>query len=263
MGLSKDSPFSIRKEIVLAGEYRGKYYQQAKRESRNLERRIESAIDRGYRITGGDAPPEFPAGGGWREYKKYVSDLNNWKNSEFYEHFTAISEETGDVISGTEKRKEERSQAAKKGAETRKNRSEDDDWKKDRERKDKEESDRAIKDREYREKIERGNLIIDSVYQTINDSTQGRPKSREHLKEVLDNEIATYGRDAVAQAIAPYEGAFLAQCEAALTYSQTDGRHLGAIQRIEEMIRGHILSAEEAINVQNAIDYDEYEEEEY
>ena len=121
--------------------------------------------------------------------------LKNLTPKKLYEKSQAISEETGKVITGTERRKEERKEVARKAQETRRRHKA--------EREQIEYYDYAERDySEYETSYEDTILTnIESLIRQYEDSDIGvRQYGSSLLQQLLDEEITNYGRKAVALA---------------------------------------------------------------
>ena len=162
--------------------YTKKKSQQLKR----IRRFISRAEKRGYRFDS--------------EFKNQLTELSTQKlknltPKKLYEKSQAISEETGKVIAGTERRKEERKEAARKAQETRRRHKA--------EREQREYYDYAERDySEYETSYEDTILTnIESLIRQYEDSDIGvRQYGSSLLQQLLDEEITNYGRRAVALA---------------------------------------------------------------
>ena len=121
--------------------------------------------------------------------------LKNLTPKKLYEKSQAISEETGKVITGTERRKEERKEAAQKAQETRRRHKA--------EREQREYYEYAERDySEYETSYEDTILTnIESLIRQYEDSDIAvRQYGSSLLQQLLDEEISNYGRKAVALA---------------------------------------------------------------
>ena len=162
--------------------YTKKKSQQLKR----IRRFISRAEKRGYRFD--------------TEFKNQLTELSTQKlknltPKKLYEKSQAISEETGKVITGTERRKEERKEVARKAQETRRK------HKAEREQREYYEySERYYS--EYETSYEDTILTnIESLIRQYEDSDIGvRQYGSSLLQQLLDEEITNYGRKAVALA---------------------------------------------------------------
>lgn len=265
----------------------GKTVTEARRLRENLQRRIKRAEERGYRFW--QKLPEIPKTTKYKDYKPYYEKLKEWQKNFYEKYATGIDYESAEIISGTEKRKQERSRAAQQAARTREKKKRglesyrknrelnppqpvpydeydeefEEQWRQQRAYEDELERARAAREEYLREQIYRGNIIIDRVYDMINDATSGRESSREALRALLDKEIATYGKDVVARSIEPYEDEFMEYCQAALSYGKGSNQQVSAINHIEQLIKGYIPTAEESRELQDAIESDDDAESEY
>lgn len=162
------------------------YTKKKRQQLKRVRQFIARAEKRGYRFG--------------NEFKEQLSGLStqklkNLKPKKLYELAQAISEETGKVITGTERRKEERKEVAQKAKETRRRHKA--------EREQIEYYDYAERDySEYETSYEDTILTnIESLIRQYEDSDIGvRQYGSSLLQQLLDEEITNYGRKAVALA---------------------------------------------------------------
>jgi hypothetical protein len=255
---------------------------------------IKRAEQRGYRFEIDFVPSKVSEikSLSTQKIKSLVKSLTNLKPVTMYQKSTALSE-SGDIVSGTEKRKEERSEASKKAYQNRdnnkkrideinkqiqeleqekqrlqqeQNQQEYDKFMPHNEpgfaekqaKKDAENIKRLDTDKSFRELFQEGRLIIDHVYGMIDDVDSKHRSAAKHLRQVLDEQISTYGRDAVAMSVAHQSQDFLESCEIALRYNSGDSRHDNAIIHILVLIKGEIPTAEELKQIEDEIEQDAY-----
>ena len=162
------------------------YTRKKRQQLKRIRQFISRAEKRGYRFD--------------TEFKNQLTEfstqkLKNLTPKKLYEKSQAISEETGKVITGTERRKEERKEVAQKAQETRRRHKA--------EREQREYYDYAERDySEYETSYEDTILTnIESLIRQYEDSDIAvRQYGSSLLQQLLDEEITNYGRKAVALA---------------------------------------------------------------
>ena len=202
--------------------YTKKKSQQLKR----IRRFISRAEKRGYRFD--------------TEFKNQLTELSTQKlknltPKKLYEKSQAISEETGKVITGTERRKEERKEVARKAQETRRK------HKAEREQREYYEySERYYS--EYETSYEDTILTnIESLIRQYEDSDIAvRQYGSSLLQQLLDEEITNYGRKAVALACenAPSEAIRASQI---VIYASDQSKKDMNIQELRNIITSGVL----------------------
>lgn len=109
------------------------------------------------------------------------------------------------------------------------------------------------------EKFNLGDLTLNKIESMIDEFSQENPSAVAHLKAVLDKEIETYGRHAVAMAIADAPEDVIETAQAAMTYNAGSNKHDRAITEMLTLIRGgEIPTAEELDDLEEALDMDYY-----
>lgn len=83
----------------------------------------------------------------------------------------------------------------------------------------------------------------DAVIETLRDCIrtlyeQGKSKSARELDYLLAGEIRTYGEDAVAKSLAPFETEVATDCEVLIQYGKGSDQHQTALIELEIIIRG-------------------------
>lgn len=231
--------------------------QQYDKELRRIKQFIRRAEKRGFRFES-DIIPDKPQ----RVTQSSVNRLKKITPSQLYKKSTALSEE-GSIISGTERRVEERKLSAQKAVETRRRRIEEASrptkgFEEARRKQDEKDRERLKTDDEFREKFSQGQLVYDRIMEMIDNVARDHRRAAEHLRSVLQHEVQEYGKDNVIRSIgeAPQEALELA--DIALRYNPGDSRHDDAIRELLMIITGTIPTAEEARNLQDAIDADSY-----
>lgn len=231
--------------------------QQYNKELNRIKRFIKRAENRGYRFDS-DVIPDRPK----RVTKASVSKLKKLTPSVLYKKSTALSE-SGKVITGTQRRKEERTIATKKGAQTRRERlrkveRKNNKFESERRKQDEVETERLKSDEEYQRLFNEGKIIYDRILGMIETVARDHKKAADSLLNTLAHEIATYGEDSVFRSIgnAPQECIELA--DIALRYNPGHPKHDGAIRELQMLITGTIPTAEEMRDLQDAIEADTY-----
>lgn len=230
---------------------------QYEKELRRIKQFIRRAEKRGFRFEA-DVIPDRPK----KVTQSSVNRLKKITPKQLYKKSTALSEE-GNIVSGTERRAEERKISAQKAIQTKRERIAKASvptkgFEKERRKQDKRDKERLKKDADFRNKFSQGEIVYNQILDAINNVARDHQRAASHLKSVLDHEISTYGKDVVLRSIgeAPQEAIELA--DIALRYNPGDNRHDDAIRELLMIITGTIPTAEEARELQNAIDDDLY-----
>ena len=202
------------------------YTRKKRQQLKRIRQFISRAEKRGYRFDS--------------EFKNQLTELSTQKlknltPKKLYEKSQAISEETGKVITGTERRKEERKEVARKAQETRRRHKA--------EREQREYYDYAERDySEYETSYEDTILTnIESLIRQYEDSDIAvRQYGSSLLQQLLDEEIANYGRKAVALACenAPTEAIRASQIA---IYSSDQSQKDMNIQELRNIITSGVI----------------------
>lgn len=232
--------------------------QQYNKELRRIKQFIKRAEKRGYRFDS-DIIPDRPK----RITKASVSRLKKITPTTLYKKSTALSEE-GKVVSGTERRVQERKISAQKAVQTRRERlakvsKPTKGFEEDRRRKDTEQKKRLTEDEEFRQKFTQGEIVYSRIIDMINNVGRDHIRAAEHLKSVLEHEIQEYGRENVLRSIGESPQEAIELSEIALRYNPGDSRHDDATRELLMVITGTIPTAEESIALQESIEADMYE----
>lgn len=227
------------------------------KELRRIKKFIKRAEQRGFRFSD-DVIPNRPK----KVTQKSVQKLKKITPQQLYKKATALSE-TGKIISGTERRAEERKASARKGVETRRKKLQqvskiDTKFIKDRGKKDLENKKRLSEEDEYRNLFQEGEIIYNRIISMINEIDKQHQHASNHLKSVLKGEIDTYGKDRVFKSIAQAPQEVIELSDIALRYNPGDSRHDNAIRELLILITGALPTAEELQELQDAIDEDIY-----
>ena len=202
------------------------YTRKKRQQLKRIRQFISRAEKRGYRFN--------------TEFKEQLSELSTQKlknltPKKLYEKSQAISDETGKVITGTERRKEERKEVARKAQETRRRHKA--------EIEQIEYYDYAERDySEYETSYEDTILTnIESLIRQYEDSDIAiRQYGSSLLQQLLDEEITNYGRKAVAIACenAPTEAIRASQI---VIYASDQSQKDMNIQELRNIITSGVL----------------------
>lgn len=258
-----------------------------KKEQKRLTRSIKRLEKRGYffpNLKFLEAPKRITI--------KSVERLQKLATKALYEFARYVTPE-GDLLKGTERRKEERKISAQKAQETKRRKKYEELISKEREllsdqttyetetqltpedyssQQEFEEKirkrDEAIKrklqqDEQYKKLFSEGKIVYDEISYRIHFLETQHKKSAESLMNTLRTEIDKYGYEPVMRSIAQAPQEFKEEADVALRYSPTDDRHVQAIQALTNIIRGTVMSMQEAQEMQDRIDEDSYEDEIY
>lgn len=197
-----------------------KYEKQVKR-IKNFIRRAEK---RGFRF---DKEEILPSKKPKRITKKILQKLESLNPKKLYEKATAISETTGKVISGIERRREERREAALKGL------------------KNKRRIGTGVPPRKE-----------DIIWYRLNDLIKQFPdKGARYLEKVLEGDIKKYGKNSVLKAISMAPDEILSAAQELAYYDYEDpSAASSAIRNLAEIIKGNIMSYDESIELANVLD---------
>lgn len=252
------------------------------KELRRLQRAVERIEERGY--TFGKLP--------FKELKQpkpaSIERLQAIKTKDLYQ-YAKYKTESG-TISGTERRKQERQESARKARETRLQheakrqqeeadrvsretleRQEADDQLveqyieearqefEEKIRKRDEETIRRLKDeQEYRERFSQGKIIYEQIMDMIYDIDVMHQASAESLRRELDAQMDAYGEDAVLMAMANAPSEFIESAQTALQYKPDTDQHSKAIMKLHELITGTVMTMEEAQEIHDRMEQDSY-----
>lgn len=252
------------------------------KELRRLQRAVKRIEERGY--TFGKLPFKELT----RPLPASIERLQAIKTKDLYKY--AKYETEAGTISGTERRKQERQESARKTRETRlrnqAKRSQEESDKVSREtperqetnyeptsqqieyeqqqfeeemrRRDEETKRRLNEEQEYRERFSQGKIIYEQIMDMIYDIDITHHASAESLRKHLNDEFDQYGEDAVLMAMANAPSEFIESAQRALTYKPEDERHVMAITNIHKLISGTVPTMEEAQRIQDSIERDSY-----
>jgi hypothetical protein len=223
---------------------------QYRRERRRIQDFIRSNKKRGYRFEGELVPaiPKKITAGSVRKLQSITPEFLRTKA-------TAYSEELDAIISGTEKKKEEQKERARKAARTRKEK-----------KKQLEGFDREKKKFEdiYVDDFSSVDELVDLEEKLDELILQIRiihPNSADYLKETLEKEYQQYGKRNVLKSIIQVDSSELEKIVAAMYYKPETQSGQRQIMKFHQIITGTIPTTEEAKEIMNRYEQDEtYEE---
>lgn len=245
------------------------------KELRRLQRAVKRIEKRGY--TFGKLP--------FKELKQpkpaSIERLQAIKTKDLYKY--ASYETEAGTISGTERRKQERKESARKALETRrqneaKRRREESDkvsretseqkaqqikdeqqqFEEEIRRRDEETKRRLNEEQEYRERFSQGKIIYQQIMDMIDDIDIMHEASAQSLRNRLEEEFDAYGEDAVLMAMANAPGEFVESAKDALRYKPDSEQHLKAITHLHQLITGTVITMEEAQEIHDRMEQDSY-----
>lgn len=205
----------------------GKLQTEYNKQLNRVRRFINRASKRGYRFEGVPGISDRPE----KITRKAINQLAALNQYNLYKYATAINE-TGSIVSGTERRKEERRESARKGQETR------------------------VKNKNSRIKpADPYDIVFNNIKNLI---AEYPTKGSRYLNDLLNSEIRRYGRNAVVRSMmqAPEELMDLAQT--VIYYEDKSDRINSALRAMADIIQGHIRDAEEEEALSEAME-DSYE----
>ena len=202
------------------------YTKKKRQQLKRIRQFISRAEKRGYRFD--------------TEFKNQLTEFSTLKlkyltPKKLYEKSQAISEETGKVITGTERRKEERKEVARKAQETRRRHKA--------EREQREYYDYAERNySEYEMSYEDTILTnIESLIRQYEDSDIGvRQYGSSLLQQLLDEEISNYGRKAVALACENAPAQAISASQIVIFASDQERKDMG-IQELRNIITSGVI----------------------
>lgn len=252
------------------------------KELRRLQRAVERIEERGYTFS------KLP----FKELKQpkpaSIERLQSIKTKDLYQY--AKYETEAGTISGTERRKQERQESARKARETRlqneaKRLQEEADrvsretleqqdenaelteqqieydqqqFEEEIRRRDEETKRRLNEEQAYRERFSQGKIIYEQVMDMIDDIDIMHEASAQSLRRELEAQFDAYGEDAVLMSMANAPSEFIETAKDALRYKPDSEQHLKAITRLRELITGTVLTMEEAQEIHDRMEQDSY-----
>lgn len=115
-------------------------------------------------------------------------------------------------------------------------------------------------EKEFRSQFTTGETTYRSIIDMINDAlaTNTYKQAAWDLMSELNEQIATYGKDAVMVSIGNAPSDMIESAQIALRYNPGDSRHDRAVLSLRELITGEIPSAAEVARFQDRMDEDAY-----
>lgn len=215
---------------------------------------IRRAEKRGYRFEK-DIIPAKPK----RITKASVRKLKEIKPITLYKKSTYLSE-SGDIISGVQGRKEERSISAKKGVIKRQLKKTIPgkilSWEEERRIKDEQIKKDLQAQRQLRMVFTKGNIIYNNILDLINEIDKSHKKAAEKLRKLLDSQINQFGKDKVMLSLSQNEAEVMELIDVTLRYNPGDDRHDTAIRELYTLFKGEIPTSQDMKDLQDLIDAD-------
>ena len=199
---------------------------QYKKEVKRLNRFIKQAEKRGYRFSQNAIPRQVK-----KPTKVSIERLKKIKSTNLYAKATALSE-TGKVISGTEKRKEERRLAAKKA------------WQTIRRKKDEKQIAEMLANKSLPSPFNMGQIVYRKIKSLISDYWEDKGKGARLLKDELETQIKAYGFNAVMYSISQAPSDVLELCEKVAKYRSGSPQSVNALTNLSNLITGEVPSME-------------------
>lgn len=196
-------------------------------EVRRIKAFIRRAEKRGFRFQ--DIPGLDPKLA--RPKKADIDRLKSYTQYNLYKYASAVSSQTGKVVSGTVRRKEERAESAAKAKVTR------------------------AKKLKAQSPAKRAVNIYDVVEKNIRDLISEYPtKGASYLRRLLDSEIRKYGREAVLKSMMESPEELIGLAQDIVYYEEDSGRMNRALRAFADIIQGHLRSPEEEAELDAAMD---------
>lgn len=179
-----------------------------------------------------------------------VQELQKITPKFLYEKATAISEETGKIVSGTERAREERRERAKKSVETRRKRIQElstvpTEFEQEIRARDERIRQQMKEDEELRKAFNQNRMVYDDIIRKIEDIGQENEKAERYLKSVLASEIKQYGFDKTMSAIGETEPDIFYKAEKVIKYKATNDIYARLISQLTQIITGTIPTDED------------------
>lgn len=211
-------PKKSQKQIQIEKEY--------KKEVNRLNRFIKQAEKRGYRFNQNAIPQQVK-----KPTKASIVRLKKIKPSDLYAKATALSE-TGKIISGTEKRKEERRIAGQKTWQTR------------RRKQDEKELEKIKQNKSESNPFNMGQIVYRKIKSLISDFWEDKGKGARLLKDELETQIKAYGFNAVMYSISQAPSDVLELSEKVAKYRSGSPQSVNALTNLSNLITGEIPTTE-------------------
>lgn len=199
---------------------------QYKKEVNRLNRFIKRAEKGGYRFEQNAIPRKVK-----RPTKASIERLKKIKNADLYAKATALSE-TGKVITGTEKRKEERRLASEKAWQTR------------RRKQDEKQLEEMQQNKTESNPFNMGQIVYRKIKSLITDFWEDKGKGARLLKDELETQIKSYGFNAVMYSISQAPSDVLELSEKVAKYRSGSPQSVNALTNLSNLITGEVPDME-------------------
>ena len=207
---------------------------QYKKEVNRLNRFIKQAEKRGYRFPEKVIPRQVK-----KPTKASIERLKKIKSSDLYAKATALSE-TGKIISGTEKRKEEKRIQAEKA------------WRTRRRKKDEKELEKMQQNKSESNPFSMGQIVYRKIKSLISDFWEDKGKGARLLKDELEMQIKAYGFNAVMYSISQAPSDVLELSEKVAKYRSGSPQSVNALTNLSNLITGEIPTTEKLKELEEA-----------
>ena len=199
---------------------------QYKKEVNRLNRFIKRAEKRGYRFLEKAIPRQVK-----NPTKASIERLKKIKTSDLYAKATALSE-TGKIISGTEKRKEEKRIASEKV------------WQSRRRKKDEKDLEKMQQNKTESNPFNMGQIVYRKIKSLISDFWEDKGKGARLLKDELETQIKAYGFNSVMYSISQAPSDVLELSEKVAKYRSGSPQSVNALTNLSNLITGEIPTSE-------------------
>lgn len=199
---------------------------QYRKEVNRLNRFIKNAEKRGYRFDEKAIPQQVK-----RPTKASIERLKKITPPDLYAKSTALSE-NGKIISGTEKRKEEKRISAEKGWESRRRKQDELEYRK------------IWETRNQTNPFDMGQIVYRKIKSLISDFWEDKGKGARLLKDELDMQIKSYGFNAVMYSISQAPSDVLELSEKVAKYKSGSPQSVNALTNLSNLITGEVPSTE-------------------
>ena len=201
--------------------------EEYKKEVKRLNRFIKRAEKRGYRFSQNALPRRVK-----KPTKASIERLKKIKPSILYAKATALSE-TGKIISGTEKLKEEKRIASAKAWETR------------RRKQDEKELAKMQHNKTESNPFNMGQIVYRKIKSLIFDFWEDKGKGARLLKDELETQIKAYGFNAVMYSISQAPSDVLELSEKVAKYKSGSPQSVNALTNLSNLITGEVPNMEQ------------------
>lgn len=208
--------------------------QQWKKELRRLKRFIRNAEKRGFKFDE-NVIPETPK----RITQKRLNEIKQLKPNKLYEEAKYFDRNTGDVVSGSEGRRRERSRASQKAYETRRIKAQQPTIQVEEEINYPTFTDTVLSN------VEEMIAEWEPSYNWSNYWINKKGEDRSKLMQILNEEIAVSGRDAVAERLQASSSDIERIINAVMYGSQEEQTNFALVE-FAQIIRGRNLSFDES-----------------